>query len=74
MVKVLTYHVLPGLKLKAELPLNTPISTVQGDALQISTSLVITDQRGRLTNIVQADVLTSNGVIHAVDRVLLPSA
>ena len=74
LVKVLTYHVLPGLKLKAELPLNTPISTVQGDALQISTSLVITDQRGRLTNIVQADVLTSNGVIHAVDRVLLPSA
>lgn len=74
LIKVLTYHVLPGLKLKAELPLNTPINTVQGGTLQISTSLVITDQRGRLTDIIQTDVLTSNGVIHAVNRVLLPSA
>ena len=74
LVKVLTYHVLPGLKLKAELPLNTPIATVEGETLQISSSLVITDQRSRMTNIIQTDVLTSNGVIHAVDRVLLPGA
>lgn len=74
LVKVLTYHVLPGLKLKAELPLDTQIATVEGESLRISPSLVITDQRNRTTNIVQTDVLTSNGVIHAVNRVILPSA
>lgn len=72
LVKVLTYHVLSGLKLKAELPLDTQIATVEGESLRISPTLVITDQRNRTTNIIQTDVLTSNGVIHAVNRVLLP--
>jgi uncharacterized surface protein with fasciclin (FAS1) repeats len=34
--------------------------------------LAITDQRGRSANIVATDVLTSNGVIHAIDKVILP--
>lgn len=72
LTKVLTYHVLPGLTLKAEVPLNTALTTVQGETLQVSSTLVITDQRNRTANITAADVLTSNGVIHAIDKVILP--
>lgn len=72
LTKVLTYHVLPSLTLKAEVPINTALTTVQGESLQVSSALVITDQRNRTANIVIADVLTSNGVIHAIDKVILP--
>lgn len=72
LTQVLTYHVLPGLTLKAEVPVNTALTTVQGESLQVSSALVITDQRSRTANIVIADVLTSNGVIHAIDKVILP--
>ena len=69
---VLTYHVIPSRVLKAEVPLNTPIATVQGQTLTVNASLVITDQRMRQSGIVAADVFASNGVIHAVDKVILP--
>ena len=69
---VLTYHVIPARVLKAEVPLNTPIATVQGQTLTVNASLVITDQRMRQSGIVAADVFASNGVIHAVDKVILP--
>jgi uncharacterized surface protein with fasciclin (FAS1) repeats len=72
LTKVLTYHVLPRLLLKADLPVNTPIATAQGDTLSISSAFAITDQRNRTSNVVLTDVLTNNGVIHAVEKVILP--
>ncbi len=72
LTKVLTYHVVQGQFLKAEVPLDTNIATVQGETLRVNSSLVITDQRGRTSNIVVTDVLTSNGVVHAVNKVILP--
>ncbi len=72
LTKVLTYHVVPGRVLKAEVPLNTAIKTVQGDTLTVGSNLAITDQRGRTSNITGTDVLTSNGVIHVIDKVILP--
>lgn len=69
---VLTYHVVPARVLKAEVPLDTPITSVQGQTFTVNGSLVITDQRMRQSKIVIADVFTSNGVIHAVDKVILP--
>jgi len=51
---------------------NTAITTVQGQTFTINSSLVITDQNMRTSNIVTADVFTSNGVIHVVDKVILP--
>ncbi len=74
LTKILTYHVVPGTVLKAEIPTGAAITTVQGETLSISSSFVITDQRARSSNIIIADVLTSNGVIHAVDKVILPKA
>jgi uncharacterized surface protein with fasciclin (FAS1) repeats len=72
LTSVLTYHAVPARVLKAEVPVNTAISTVQGQTFSVSSSLVITDQNQRTSNIVAADVFTSNGVIHVVDKVILP--
>ena len=72
LTKVLTYHVVPARVLKAEVPANTAITTVQGQTFTINSRLVITDQNMRTSNITAADVFTSNGVIHVVDKVILP--
>ena len=72
LTQVLTYHVVPARVLKAEVPVNTAITTVQGQTFTINSSLVITDQNMRTSSIVATDVFTSNGVIHAVDKVILP--
>ena len=47
---------------------------VEGETFRVNVSLAITDQRGRTANIVATDVLTSNGVIHVIDKVILPAA
>lgn len=73
LTKVLTYHVLPRRVLKAEIPFDTPIATLQGSTLRIDSSFRITDQRGRVSAIATADVLASNGVVHLIDKVLLPA-
>jgi uncharacterized surface protein with fasciclin (FAS1) repeats len=73
LAKVLTYHVLPARVLKAEIPLNTPVATVQGQTLVINGSLQVIDQRGRSSGIVATDVFNTNGVVHVIDKVLLPS-
>ena len=70
---VLTYHVLPARVLKAEVPVGAAVKTVQGDTLKVNASLQITDQKGRSSQIMTTDVFTSNGVIHAIDKVLLPA-
>jgi len=72
LTKVLAYHVVPARMLKAEVPVNTPITTVQGQTFAVNASLVITDQNMRTSNIIRADVFASNGVVHVVDKVILP--
>jgi uncharacterized surface protein with fasciclin (FAS1) repeats len=73
LTKVLTYHVVGVRVLKAEVRVDAAIATVQGQTFMVDTSLKITDQKQRTTSIVATDVFTSNGVIHVVDRVLLPA-
>ncbi|EJE54740.1 secreted/surface protein with fasciclin-like repeats [Acidovorax sp. CF316] len=72
LTRVLTYHVVPARVLKAEVPVNTAIATVQGQSFTVNPSLVITDQSLRTSRIIGTDVFASNGVVHTVDRVLLP--
>ncbi|MEJ7929430.1 fasciclin domain-containing protein [Ramlibacter sp. AN1015] len=73
LTQVLTYHVVPGQVLSSQVPVGVPITTVQGDTFTVNSNLVITDQRARTARIVQTDVAATNGVIHAIDRVILPS-
>ena len=79
---VLTYHVVPGnvdaksllAKIKAGKGSAT-LTTVQGDALVARTAdggVTITDAKGNTAKVSIADVRQKNGVIHVVDRVLLP--
>ena len=72
---VLTYHVVAARVLKAEIAVNTPITTVQGRTFVIqapASGVTITDGRNRVANITATDVLASNGVIHVIDKVILP--
>ena len=74
LTKVLTYHVVAGRVLKADVPVGAAIPTVQGETFTVNASLKITDRRGRQAGIVATDVFTSNGVIHVIDKVILPAA
>ncbi|WP_296243449.1 MULTISPECIES: fasciclin domain-containing protein [unclassified Psychrobacter] len=73
LTKILTYHVLKG---------NTPVyqkhvrpgnyTMLSNDTLMITPQGRLMDENGRVTNILKTDIAASNGVIHVIDRVLLP--
>lgn len=72
---VLSYHLLPGKINFGDIPLNTFLKTVQGATLKVdnvSGSLIITDGRNRTSRIIQPNLEASNGVVHIVDKVILP--
>ena len=72
---ILTYHLLPGKVNFADIPLNTALKTVQGATLKIDNiagTLTITDGRSRKSQIIQNNIDARNGVVHVVDKVLLP--
>ena len=73
LTQVLTYHVVNGRVLKADVPVGPAIATVQGGTFTVDNTLAITDARARKANITATDVLTSNGVIHVIDKVILPA-
>jgi len=70
---ILTYHVVPGIITAADLSDGMTVETVNGQTIEISVSpdgaLVNGDAR-----VVIPDVMTSNGVVHVIDSVLLPAA
>jgi uncharacterized surface protein with fasciclin (FAS1) repeats len=70
---VLKYHVVAGRVLKADVPVGAPITTVETGTFTVDATLAITDERARKSNIVATDVLASNGVIHVIDKVILPA-
>lgn len=71
LTEVLTYHVVPGRVTAAEAAGLSSAKTVQGDELPISIDggIHVAD-----ANVVSADIEAANGVIHVIDRVLLPTA
>jgi len=72
LTRVLTYHVVNGRALQADIVPGQAITTLQGGSFAVDSSLRITDARARTSQIATTDVLTSNGVINAINRVLLP--
>ncbi len=70
---VLTYHVVSGRVLKADVPINTPIKTLQTGTFTVGSDLKITDGKGRKAAITATDILCSNGVVHVIDKVILPA-
>ncbi len=67
---VLTYHVVPGRVLAEDVVQLSSATTVQGSDVKIATShgQVRVDK----ARVIKTDILCSNGVIHAIDGVLLP--
>jgi uncharacterized surface protein with fasciclin (FAS1) repeats len=69
LTKVLTYHVVPGKVMAADVTKLKEAKTVQGQMVKIDTSSGV---KINGANVVKADVAASNGVIHVIDSVILP--
>lgn len=71
LAKVLTYHVVPTKVLSGDLKKKQKVTTLEGSKLKI-----LKKKKGKVTvddaKVVEADIEGSNGVIHAIDTVLLP--
>lgn len=67
---VLTYHVVPGKVLAADVVKLKTAKTVQGQSLTVDTSKGV---KVGTANVVKTDVMASNGVIHVIDTVLMPN-
>ena len=72
LVAVLTYHVVPGKVMAADVVKIDSATTVQGQNVTIAAGAdgVTIDN----ANVVMTDVAASNGVIHVIDTVILPSS
>lgn len=79
---VLTYHVVAG-KFEAAAVIDAikknngkfTVTTVQGAKIDLSLkgdSVILTDATGKTSTVTMADVAASNGVIHAIDSVVMP--
>ena len=79
---VLTYHVVPGKLDAAAIAARIKagggkamLTTVQGASLTARAAgdgVTITDAKGNVARVITANVYQSNGVIHVVDKVLMP--
>ena len=75
LASILTYHVVAGEVLAADvvaLPKPAAVTTLQGSTFTVGADLGITDGLGRTASLLATDVIGSNGVIHVIDKVLLP--
>lgn len=84
LTKILTYHVVPGRLTAADLATQAQanggkveLTTVQGGMLTATVnpdgSVTLTDGNGGMSRVTQADVVQSNGVVHVIDTLVMPS-
>ena len=70
LVRVLTYHVVPGKVMAADVVKISAAKAVSGDTLHLKvTGGTVTVDKAQ---VVKTDIIASNGVIHVIDHVLLP--
>lgn len=69
LVKVLTYHVISGKVLAADVVAGD-CPTVEGSSIEIAVGDKVV--LNKTTHVIGTDVMASNGVIHVIDSVLLP--
>jgi uncharacterized surface protein with fasciclin (FAS1) repeats len=68
LTSVLTYHVVPGKVMAADVKAGK-VKTVQGSELTVSTSMGVMVDKAKVT---KTDIVADNGVIHVIDTVLMP--
>lgn len=66
--RLLAYHVVPGKVMAADVK-EGAVKTIQGQAVMISTKDGV---KVGGANVVESDIAASNGVIHVIDKVMLP--
>lgn len=69
LTKVLTYHVVPGEVKAAEVVNLSSAATVEGQSLTIRVGDSV---KVNNATVIKTDIVTSNGVIHVIDAVMLP--
>jgi len=71
LTSILTYHVVSGSVMSTDLSDNMSVSTVEGSTINIT----IEDDKVFINDaqVILADVQCSNGVIHIIDKVILPT-
>jgi uncharacterized surface protein with fasciclin (FAS1) repeats len=70
LTSILTYHVVPGKVLAADVVASKSAETVQGTEVAITVEGEKVKVDG--ANVTATDIECSNGVIHVIDAVLLP--
>lgn len=70
LVAVLTYHVVPARMVAADVAKSDSLKTVEGGSLTIDTTDGVKVNEAK---VIKTDIMTSNGVIHVIDTVLIPS-
>lgn len=69
LTSVLTYHVVPGRMKATDVALMPTLKTVQGQTLPVNATAGVNVAGAK---VIKADVMADNGVIHVIDRVMLP--
>lgn len=69
---VLNMHVIAEANVRAEDLESGPVTTLGGDIIIDAPNTTITDPNGRVSNIVLVNIQATNGVVHAIDKVILP--
>ncbi len=70
LVEILTYHVVPGKVMAADVVKLTEAKTVQGNSAKVK----VTDGGVMIdgAKVVKTDIVCGNGVIHVIDTVIMP--
>ncbi len=73
--EILAYHVVAEAKVTAsDIPFGDSIETLNGQAIIVNDDNSISDASGNMdSDLIQTDILATNGVVHAIDEVLIPS-
>ncbi len=71
---ILTYHVVPGKVTAADVVKLSSAKTVQGQSIKIDASKWHLHKNPKVNdaNVVKTDIMADNGVIHVIDKVILP--
>jgi uncharacterized surface protein with fasciclin (FAS1) repeats len=74
LTSILTYHVVPGKVMSADVVKLKTAKTVQGQEVKIDASRWHLHDNVKVNdaNIIKADIVTDNGVIHVIDKVIMP--
>ncbi|AXT56361.1 fasciclin domain-containing protein [Aquimarina sp. AD1] len=69
----LNLHVVAEANVRAESLMTGTVTTLGGDITADATNATLTDANDRVSNIIVTNVQAANGVIHAIDNVILPA-